>query len=117
MLSFLGQKRPNSTTPDVVLKFGKDDATIIVNSVFVTEVSGLDTTFSIFVTNIDNTNYDENTAIFFQSPLSANDVVNILGEKLIILNYPHTKLVVQVGNANGVNFTFFGERILPDPTH
>ena len=112
MLAFLGQKRPNHTNPETVLKQGTGNQEItVVNSIFITEVSGASATFSIFVTRIDSPAYNKDTAIIYQSALSPNDVVNISGEKLIVMDSTKMRLAVQVGNASAVNFTFFGERI------
>ena len=111
MDSFLFQNRPTDTDALVVL-VPKGLEQIEINSIWVSEVLGEATTFSIFINrDILETGvkvFNEDNALMFNSPIEANQVINITGTKLISLDNPSTQLVIQVGTASSVNFTGFG---------
>lgn len=98
----LAQLRPSDTNAVSILN---SDMPWIVDLVVVTSTTTNDTVFSIYH-DADGTTYSEATALYFQSPISANDVAYV---QLPISNADRTgNLAVKSGEASGLTFTIYG---------
>jgi hypothetical protein len=108
METFLGHIRPSTTglTDAIIVP---SNMKIIVETVYISEVSGNPDTFSMFVDRI-NATFDEDNAMPFETPIEANQFIQISEANIILLSSNY-KLVVQVGTADRINFSFFGRRI------
>jgi len=105
----LGQIRPDDTNANVVIT-NPQEQNIEVTCILICETSGAATTFDIYAnkSNIDSKTYDEDSAIFFEAPIEANETIHISGEDLIVLDDASCTVAVKVGTADTVNFTFNG---------
>lgn len=102
----LGQSRPNGTSA-----LSLYDASLIteVTKIIVANVTGTDTTFSLYHDD-DGSTYDENSALFFSVPIEGNTTVMLTADTLnggITLS-PGGSLGHQSGTANALTFSAYG---------
>lgn len=100
------QSRPNTVTATQVYSPG-DGVQTVIKQVFVCKQSAGDGNFSIFHDN-DGTTYNESTALFWQSVISANATlvydVNIFCDS-------SANVAVRSETANAITFSFYGEEV------
>jgi len=103
----LGQKRENSTNA-VSVYSPAAEVTAIISSIRICNNTGSSRTFSLFVDD-DGTTYDESTAIYFNSPLTANETLAIDG--FMAMNNSSGNLAYSSSLANAVTITVFGAEV------
>ena len=101
----LAQKRPTGTS--AVSAFSPSVKTVI-KSVVICNTTSQATTFSIFIDD-DGTDYDEDTAVFFDAPIGANTTVEAC--TYWPMANSDGNAAVQSGANNAITFTFFGATI------
>jgi len=104
----LGQLRPANITAATIYIPPTNIVTTEVKSIFITNVSGNDARFRIFVDQ-DGTTYDEDTAIMFDVSLLKRTSVTI--SETIFLNNSAGSIGVRTDSPDDVNFTVYGVEI------
>lgn len=100
----IAQSRPSGTSETQVYSPSRLQRTMI-RHIFVCNTTASNVDFSIYHDN-DGTTYDESSALFFESQILANEVVQI--ETLIAMGNPDGNLAVKSSVGNALTFTFYG---------
>lgn len=104
----LGQLRPADTNPASVYSPAAGVVVGIAREIYVTNVTALVSTYSIYFDS-DGTTYSEDTAIFLENAIAANQTIQI--DCKIYLDDASANLAVATGIADSVNFTVFGQEL------
>ena len=103
----LGQARENSTDP-VSVYSPAASVTAIISTIKICNNTGVARTFSLFLDD-DGTTYDESTALYFNSPLTPNQILTV--NDFMAMNNPDGNLAYSVSLANAVTISVFGAEI------
>lgn len=103
----LGQLRPANTTAASIYSPGVG-VTTIVKTIILCEVLGGAATFRIFHDD-DGTTYDEDSALYWDSPIAANQTIEI--STFIAMDDSNGNLAVRTDTADAINFTVYGAEI------
>jgi hypothetical protein len=103
--TILAQSRPTDTNATSIYSPGAGEKAKITR-VVVCETSGGAMTFSIFLDN-DGTTYDQTTALYYGTALSANTVTLIEADWW--MDNSSGNLAVKSGTGSAVTYTVFGE--------
>lgn len=79
--------------------------TVIIRTIYVTEVAGNTPTFQICVDN-DGTTYTSATALYWNQPMTASTTQKI--ETYIVMNNSSGNLAVRTSAGSEINFTGYG---------
>lgn len=101
---FLGQIRPGDTNNHKAAYSDKDS---VVTKIIVCETSGGAATFRIYYDH-DGTQNDQETAIYYDHALSANETLNI--ETFLPILGKKGAIYVRSNTASAITFTFTGEQ-------
>ncbi len=111
-LQFLAQLRPSNTTAQSLYspesnKNRNPGQQVILRKIYIANTSNKSVDFSVFFDNSGST-YDESTALFFELRLPKHTT------ELIELDIPMRSsdgnLGVQIGTADDITFTLYGEK-------
>ena len=102
----LGQSRPANTTAVSIYTLPANVSTK-VTMITIANTSGSDDDFRIFH-DVNGTTYDETTAIFYDTDIPADTVVEWEPEDLWLDN-TSGNIAVRTGTGNAITFTMYGE--------
>ena len=103
----LGQARENSTNAVSVYSPGAG-TTSIIKSIFLSNTSGANATFRLFVDD-DGTTYDETTSIGWDVDILANQMIEI--DCFVPMNNASGNFAYRSSVANAITITLFGAEI------
>lgn len=111
----LGQARPSDTSAASIYSPDAEEINTEITLIVVCNVSGAARTFRIFHDE-NGTTYDATTALFYDTPLNADETIEIPYEEGsgIWMRDPSGNLAVRSDSGNGITFTVYGKEHIND---
>lgn len=110
LIKMLGQANPDNTS-NATLYTKVQDAVVRIDSLYITNVTGVGATARVFVDD-DGTTGDTTTALLYDDTIDANTTVTLITKDAPVYLYTAGgSLIVQTGTGDALTFTAFGEEI------